>query len=109
MTTHSHCAWTNEGGHVNLTKAGELLHGDEEVVYGDAGYEGIAKRPEMAVIATNIRLAMQSGKSRVLPDTPEGRLQDLIETDKAHIRSKDEDLLRVIKRQLGFQKTRLRG
>ena len=31
----------------DLTPAGELLHGDEEVVYGDAGYQGIGKRPEM--------------------------------------------------------------
>jgi len=28
--------------------AAELLHGDEEVVSGDAGYQGIAKRPEIA-------------------------------------------------------------
>ena len=32
----------------DLTSAAELLHGDEEVVYGDAGYQGIAKRPEMS-------------------------------------------------------------
>ena len=31
-----------------LTPAAELLHGDEEVVYGDAGYQGITKGPEMA-------------------------------------------------------------
>ena len=32
----------------DLTPAAELFHGDEVVVYGDAGYQGIAKRPEMA-------------------------------------------------------------
>jgi IS5 family transposase len=32
----------------DLTPVAELLHGDEKVVYGDAGYQGIAKRPEMA-------------------------------------------------------------
>jgi IS5 family transposase len=36
-------------------------------------------------------------------------LQDLIETAKAHIRSKGEHPFRVIKQQFGFQKTRLRG
>jgi len=25
MTTHSHCAWTNEGGHVKLTAGRERL------------------------------------------------------------------------------------
>ena len=52
---------------------------------------------------------MRPGKRRVLPDTPEGRLQDLIEAAKAHIRAKVEHPFRVIKQQFGFQKTRLRG
>jgi len=93
----------------DLTPAGELLHGDEEVVYGDAGYQGIAKRPEMSCAAAEFRVAMRPGKRRALPDTPEGKLQDLIETAKAHVRSKVEHPFRVIKQQFGFQKTRLRG
>ena len=48
-------------------------------------------------------------RSRALPETPGGKLQDLIETAKAHIRSKGEHPFRVIKQQFGFQKTRLRG
>ena len=93
----------------DLTPAAELLHGDEEVIYGDAGYQGIAKRPEMEVTAADFRVAMRPGNRRVLPDTPEGRLQDLIEAAKAHIRAKVEHPFRVIKQQFGFQKTRLRG
>ena len=93
----------------DLTPAAELLHGDEEVIYGDAGYQGIAKRPEMEGTAADFRVAMRPGKRRVLPDTPEGRLQDLIEAAKAHIRAKVEHPFRVIKQQFGFQKTRLRG
>jgi len=93
----------------DLTPAAELLHGEEKVVYADAGYQGIAKRPEMVGRTTDFRVAMRPGKRRALPDTPEGRLQDLIETAKAHIRSKGEHPFRVIKQQLGFQKTRLRG
>ena len=52
---------------------------------------------------------MRPGKRRALPDTQEGKLQDLIETAKAHIRSRVEHPFRVIKQQFGFQKTRLRG
>jgi IS5 family transposase len=52
---------------------------------------------------------MRPGKRRALPDTPDGRLADLVETDKAHIRPKVEHPFRVIKKQFGFQKTRLRG
>lgn len=52
---------------------------------------------------------MRPGKRRALPDAPEGRVDDLIETAKAHFRAKVEHPFRVIKRQFGFQKTRLRG
>jgi transposase, IS5 family len=93
----------------DLTPAAELLQGEEEVVYADAGYQGIAKRPEIAGKSTEFRVAMRPGKRRALPDTPEGKLQDLVETAKAHIRAKGEHPFRVIKQQFGFQKTRLRG
>ena len=52
---------------------------------------------------------MRPGKRLALSDTPEGKLQDLIETAKAHVRSKVEHPFRMIKQQFGFQKTRLRG
>ena len=93
----------------DLTPAAELLHGEETVVYADSGYQGIEKREEMKGKSIGFRVAMRPGKRRALPDTPEGRLDDLIETAKAHIRAKGEHPFRVIKRQFGFQKTRLRG
>jgi IS5 family transposase len=93
----------------DLTPAAELLHGEETVLYGDAGYQGVEKRPEMQGRGIGFRIAMRPGKRRALPDTPEGRVDDLIETAKAHVRAKVEHPFRVIKRQFGFQKTRLRG
>jgi IS5 family transposase len=93
----------------DLTPAAELLHGEETVVYADAGYQGIEKRAEMEGKGIGFRVAMRPGKRRGLPDTPEGRVEDLIETAKAHIRAKVEHPFRVMKRQFGFQKTRLRG
>ena len=39
---------------------------------------------------------MRPGKRRALPDTPEGRVDYLIETAKAHIRAKVEHPFRVI-------------
>lgn len=93
----------------DLTPAAVLLHGEETVVYADAGYQGIAKRPEMQGRGIGFRVAMRPGKRRALPETPEGRVDDLIETAKAHFRAKVEHPFRVIKRQFGFQKTRLRG
>jgi len=93
----------------DLTPAVELLHGEEEVVYADAGYKGIAKKPEMAGKSTEFRVVMRPDKRRALPDIPEGKLQDLVETAKAHIRAKGEHPFRVIKQRFGIQKTRLRG
>jgi IS5 family transposase len=94
---------------LDLTPAADMLHGDEEVVYGDAGYQGIAKRTEMAGKTEEFRVAIRTGKRRAVPNTPDGRVQDLIKTPKAHICSKVEHPFRVIKQQFGFQKTRLRG
>ena len=104
-----HAVETTAANVHDLTPAAELLHGEETVVYADAGYQGIEKRPEMEGKGIGFRVAMRPGKRRALPDTPEGRLDDLIETAKAHIRAKVEHPFRVIKRQFGFQNTRLRG
>jgi IS5 family transposase len=93
----------------DLTPAANLLHGEEQVVYADAGYQGIGKRPEMEGKGIGFRVAMRPGKRRALPNTLEGRLDDLVKTAKAHIRAKGENPFRVIKQQFGFQKTRLRG
>lgn len=63
----------------------------------------------MAGKAKEFRLVIRSGKRRALPDTPDGRLEDLIKTAKSYIRSKIEYPFRLIKQQSSFQKTRLRG
>lgn len=63
----------------------------------------------MAGKATEFSAAMRPSKRRAQPDTPEGRLQNLFETAKAHIRYKVEHPFRVIKQKFGVQNTRLRG
>jgi IS5 family transposase len=80
-----------------LTPAVELLHGQEEMVYADAGYQGIEKRPDMKGKSTTFRVAIRPGKRRGLPKTANGRLDDLIKSAKAHFYAKDEHPLRVIK------------
>jgi IS5 family transposase len=52
---------------------------------------------------------MRPGQRRVLPDTPEGRLLDLLESAKAHLRAKVEHPFRIIKCQFGFRKVSYRG
>ena len=89
--------------------AAELLHGEEKVAYGDAGYEGLEKREEMVRTKVDCRIAMRAGKRRHLPDAGEGAVQRWMERAKAHVRAKVEHPFRVLKQQFGFWKTRLRG
>jgi IS5 family transposase len=67
------------------------------VVYGDVGYQGIEKRREISGRSITFRVTIRPGKRKVLPDTPYGRLLDLVDTAKAHIRAKVEHPFRVIK------------
>jgi IS5 family transposase len=55
------------------------------------------KRPEMEGLSALFRVAMRLGKRRALPDTPEGRLKNWVETAKAHIMAKVEHPFRVMK------------
>jgi IS5 family transposase len=67
----------------DLSPAAELLLGEEEVVYGDVGYQGIDKRAEIEGKKMVFRTAMRPDKRRVLPDKPEG-LENLVDSAKAH-------------------------
>ena len=60
------------------------------------GYRGIEKREEMVGKSIEFRLTMRTVKRRALPDTHEGRLQELVEEAKAHTRAKVEHPFRVI-------------
>lgn len=46
----------------DLNVAGQLLHGDEEAAFGDAGYQGVHKRPEAAEPTWHV--AMRPGQGR---------------------------------------------
>lgn len=55
------------------------------MAYGDACYQGIDERAEMEGKKTVFLIAMRLGKRRALPDKAEGRLENLVESAKAHI------------------------
>ena len=92
-----------------LNTAADRVHGEERVIYGDSGHIGIEKREEFKDCDAEMRIAMKPGQRRVLADTPEGRLLDLMEAAKAHIRAKVEHPFRIIKCQFGFRKVFYRG
>ncbi len=79
----------------DVSPAAKLLQGGG-VVCADSGSKGIEKREEMQGKGKGFPVAIQPGKRRALPDTPERRLDALIESAKAHIRAKGEHPFRVI-------------
>jgi IS5 family transposase len=92
----------------DLNMAGALLHGDEEAAFGDAGYQGVHKRPEAQ--GPTWHVAMRPGKRRRLnPFIEPDFVAERVEKMKASIRAKVEHPFRVIKRQFGFTKVRYRG
>jgi len=92
----------------DIVKADALLHGEETVVYGDAGYRGIQKRTSAKAVEWMI--AMCPGKRAALDkDDALDRIVNKIEYLKASVRAKVEHPFRVIKLQFGFAKARYRG
>lgn len=92
----------------DLTMAGALLHGQETAAHGDAGYQGVHKRPEAAGPVWHV--AMRPGRRRQLNPFIEPQLLTAqAEKLKARIRAKVEHPFRVLKRQFGFTKVRYRG
>jgi len=75
--------------------------------FGDAGYQGIDKRPDAQAVVT-WHVAMRPGKRKALNKENEAdALIDQAEKLKAGVRAKVEHPYRVIKRQFGFIKVRL--
>ena len=89
----------------DIVPSGNLLHGDEQRVFGDAGYLGIQKRDDhkhRKHVAWYI--AKRPGTRKKLNDT------DLkAEKIKASIRAKVEHPFRYIKQVFGYSKVRYRG
>jgi IS5 family transposase len=92
----------------DVTQAGALLHGQEQVAFGDAGYRGVGKRAEAQ--GPQWHVAMRPGERKKLNPFIAPQLQALtLEKWKASIRAKVEHPFRVLKRQFGYTKVRYRG
>ena len=93
----------------DVTQAAALLHGDEQVVFADSGYQGAHKRPEAkAGVTWHIARRLSSRK----PYEKSGLLGSLIDKAEhltASVRAKVEHPFRVIKQQFGHAKARDRG
>lgn len=93
----------------DVTQTHALLHGDETVVFADAGYTGVAKREENRSTDVTWQIAMKPSKRRLLPDTQLGRLLEEIEHAKARVRARVEHPFHVVKNLFKHKKARYRG
>lgn len=93
----------------DVIEGNSLLHGQEKDAFGDAGYQGVEKRPD-ANADVNWLIAMKPGKRKALDKAnPIDAMVEKVEKIKASIRAKAEHPFRVIKRQFGYVKVRYRG
>jgi IS5 family transposase len=92
----------------DLDQVADLVRDDDEVVYADAGYQGVEQRPDIAddehLSKTDWRVAARKGvvKTMAGPDR-------VIESRKASVRAKVEHPFLIVKRDFGFTNTRYRG
>ena len=101
---------TGTAANVNdVTEGNSLLHGQEQMAFGDAGYQGVGKRADSRDGVT-WHIAMGPGKRKALDkDNAMDALVNQREKLKARVRAKVEHPFRVIKRQFGYVKVRYRG
>ncbi len=92
----------------DLDQLPALVRGDDEVVYADAGYQGVDKRPEVIgdehLAGVSFRVAARKGVLRSMTEHDRA-----LESRKASVRAKVEHPFLIVKRDFGFTKTRYRG
>ena len=93
----------------DVTQAHALLHGEEAVVFADAGYQGVDKREENCDTPVSWEVAMKRGTRKALPETDEGKGLEAMEQAKASTRAKVEHPFQVLKILLKYRKVRYRG
>lgn len=90
----------------------QLVRTDDEVVYGDAGYSGMAKRPEIKEDAHLAGIDYRTNTRNRLhwkTQAPGFDWDRYVEYQKSRVRSKVEYVFLIIKRLFGYRKVRYRG
>ena len=105
----THTLVTTPANTNDVTQAHALLHGEERVAFGDAGYQGVEKREENLNSKVEWEVALRPGKRKALPKTPIGRLKEQIEQLKASVRAKVEHPFHIVKNIFGMKKARYKG
>ena len=103
-----HRVVTTAANVADVTQVGQLLHGRERAVFGDAGYTG-AQQHAPAQRGRRWYIAAKRSTVKAITDAKLRALTERIEHTKASIRAAVEHPFRVIKRQFEHIKARYRG
>lgn len=97
----------------DVTMTSELLTGEENEVYGDSGYTGAEKREDAIIRNKNgrkIKYKINRKPSQIKKLSASGQCAaKRSEHKKSSVRAKVEHVFAVVKRQLGYRRTRYRG
>ena len=97
----------------DITQASELIREDDETVYGDAGFIGIEKRPEILSDDKKSRIDYRiNRRPGTLSRKYQGyalEMERVEERRKSSVRSKVEHPFRIVKVLFGYRKTVYRG
>jgi len=91
----------------DVTEVGNLLHGKERHVFGDAGYIGAEKRAPKR--GRRFWIAAKRSLVKTIEDDKLREITEQLEHAKASIRAVVEHPFRVLKRQFGYTKVRYKG
>ena len=95
----------------DVAQAHALLHGEEKVVLGDAGYQGVEKRAEIVARFADVRwyVAAKRSKVKAMAESKLKAATQALEKAKAQVRAYVEHPFHVVKNLFKHRKTRYRG
>ena len=96
----------------DITETAKLLREDDRVVYGDSGYLGVQKRPEITSNEHFSKIDFRiNRRPSSLPQVSDNTIdwERYIKKRKSSVRCKVEHAFRIIKCQFGFRKVVYKG
>ena len=93
----------------DITETANLLHGEEEAVFADAGYTGAENREELKDQDVEWYIATKRGKITALPDGKAKATLKQIERLKAQAHCQVEHVFHLIKDRFHHRKLRYKG
>ena len=108
-----HTVTATSGNVSDISEASKLIRDDDDVVYGDSGYTGLDKRPEIQDdehhSQIDYRIAVRPSSLKIQNDYQGFNWDKFIESRKASVRCKVEHAFLIVKRDFGYRKVVYKG